>query len=113
MKALLKLCALALLSLNLYADNGPCGAGQRAWASQRETPTTQVECHGEHHMEGRTPIPRQQHADRVGEKIFLTQPLEEEQERALICLDRLDGKELATHREIFGPRKLPSHQPIL
>ena len=29
-----------------------------------------------------------------GEKIFLTQPMEEEQERALICLDRLDGKVL-------------------
>tara|TARA_Y100001968_G_scaffold116253_1_gene105631 strand:+ start:150 stop:1415 length:1266 start_codon:yes stop_codon:yes gene_type:complete len=29
-----------------------------------------------------------------GEKIFLTQPLEQLNERALICLDRLDGKEL-------------------
>jgi len=27
-----------------------------------------------------------------GEKIFLTQPLEEQNERALICMDRLDGK---------------------
>ena len=29
-----------------------------------------------------------------GEKIFLTQPLEEEKERGLICMDRLDGKVL-------------------
>ena len=29
-----------------------------------------------------------------GEKIFLTQPLEKEQERALLCIDRLDGKTL-------------------
>ena len=27
-----------------------------------------------------------------GEKIFLTQPLEKEQKRALLCIDRLDGK---------------------
>ena len=95
MKALLKLCALALLSLNLYADNWPMWRGTTGVGITTEKHLP-LKWSATENITWKIELPYRGNSTPIvwGEKIFLTQPLEEEQERALICLDRLDGKEL-------------------
>ena len=95
MNAIVKLFAFILLISNLQAENWPMwrGAGGVGISNEKNLP---LKWSATENIAWKVSLPYRGNSTPViwGEKIFLTQPMEEEQERALICLDRLDGKVL-------------------
>ena len=85
MKALLNLCALTLLSLTLQADNWPMwrGASGVGITTEKNLP---LKWSATENIAWKIELPYRGNSTPIvwGEKIFLTQPLEEEQQRALI-----------------------------
>ena len=86
---------LFLSALALHAENWPMwrGASGLGISNEKNLP---LKWSATENIAWKIPLPYRGNSTPIvwGEKIFLTQPLEEEQERALICLDRLDGREL-------------------
>ena len=82
-------------TLALQAENWPMwrGAGGVGISNEKNLP---LKWSATENIAWKVSLPYRGNSTPViwGEKIFLTQPMEEEQERALICLDRLDGKVL-------------------
>ena len=92
MRFLLTICATAL---SLQAENWPMwrGATGVGISKEKNLPTRWS---GTENITWKTSLPYRGNSTPIvwGEKIFVTQPLEKEQERALLCIDRLDGKVL-------------------
>ena len=94
MKALLNLCALTLFSHSAGRQLAHVARGLgRGHHHEKNLP---LKWSATENIAWKIELPYRGNSTPIvwGEKIFLTQPLEDEQERALICLDRLDGKEL-------------------
>ncbi|SVE40776.1 uncharacterized protein METZ01_LOCUS493630, partial [marine metagenome] len=92
MRFLLTICATVL---SLQAENWPMWRGATGVGITKEKglPTRWS---GTENIAWKTSLPYRGNSTPIvwGEKIFVTQPLEKEQERALLCIDRLDGKVL-------------------
>jgi len=90
MRFLLTICAAVL---SLQAENWPMwrGATGVGISKEKDLPTRWS---GTENIAWKTSLPYRGNSTPIvwGEKIFVTQPLEKEQERALLCIDRLDGK---------------------
>ncbi len=89
------LCALTFFTFTLYADNWPMWRGATGLGLTQEK-TLPQQWSATKNIAWKIELPYRGNSTPIvwGERIFITQPLEEAQERALICLDRLDGREL-------------------
>jgi outer membrane protein assembly factor BamB len=89
------LAVFSILGFTLHAENWPMwrGGSGLGISHEKNLPTR---WNATENIAWKIPLPARGNSTPIiwGEKIFVTQPLEEKQGRALLCFDRLDGKEL-------------------
>jgi len=101
----MRLLFLALMTcLSLNAENWPMWRGATGVGLSQEK-NLPVKWSATEKIAWKVTLPYRGNSTPIiwGEKIFLTQPLEEEKERALICMDRLDGKVLWQRTVKYAP----------
>jgi outer membrane protein assembly factor BamB len=92
----MRLLIFALLTcLSLKAENWPMWRGTNGLGISQEK-NLPLKWSATENIAWKVTLPYRGNSTPIiwGEKIFLTQPLEEEKERGLICMNRLDGKVL-------------------
>ena len=84
---------------------GPHGSGKT------ESVTSVTQWAPETNLKWRSPLPEAGNSTPVvwGDRIFVSQPLSETKERALLCLDRNSGKELWRRGVVYGENE-PTHK---
>jgi len=84
---------LAFAASSLSAENWPMWRGTTGLGTTKEK-NLPLKWSATENIAWKTALPYRGNSTPIvwGEKIFLTQPMEKEKERALICMDRLDGK---------------------
>lgn len=94
---MIRLCLLALLvaPFGMHADNWPMWRGATGSGTANEKALPQ-KWNATNSIAWKIALPDRGNSTPIvwGDKIFLTQPLEKSNERALLCLDRRDGRVL-------------------
>ena len=87
------LLTIFAVTISLQADNWPMWRGATGVGISKEK-NLPVKWSAAENIAWKATLPNRGNSTPIiwGEKIFLTQPLEKEQKRALLCIDRLDGK---------------------
>jgi outer membrane protein assembly factor BamB len=87
------LAVSSILAFTLHADHWPMWRGATGLGISHEK-NLPLKWSATENIAWKIPLPGRGNSTPIiwGEKIFVTQPLEAKQERALFCFDRLDGK---------------------
>ena len=100
----------ATYPLTAEESNWPQGRGPHG-SGKTESVTSVTQWAPETNLKWRSPLPEAGNSTPVvwGDRIFVSQPLSETKERAILCLDRNSGKELWRRGVVYGENE-PTHK---